>query len=575
MRLRLVHKLSLLLIGAVLVSVVSMASVLAFNLSEGFTDYLAARDQEWLEHFAGFTEGFIEAQTDSGNLNWQAGGMKELMDAYAQKLGLVNALPKPPEKRPKEIRSHSSPGAPAGAREAAPDPAQHGVKNPRRPHPDNISLRGRKGKPHQVDDFVFRLVIVDAVGRQLFSNRTRLGEAADFIEEPVSVDGDVVAHVRLYAASRVPDNVETRFLRQQYTGIALVSFVLLVLALLSSWFMARHWVRPLYSIQEATSRLAQGNFDVRVPVAGLGRSRNDEVGDLIGDINRMAEGLGRLERSRRRWLADISHELRTPLAVLRGEIEALIDGVRPITMPSIVSLREEALRLGSLVDDLHLLALSDLKALPCEFAELDAVDVLNDLVNRFESRSNASNLTLSFENRGPNSNLNSGLNSNLNSNSHSNLNSGPPHDSHDSSKSIPVCWDRFRIHQLLDNLLENSLRYTDAPGRIVISIKQNDQSICITINDTAPAPSTASLPHLFEPLYRTEDAGTYSRQGSGLGLAISDAIARSHDGKLEASLSALGGLQVSVTLPQAVRGNDRGRISEKDTEKDRVNHEVF
>ena len=513
-RLRFVHKLSLLLMGAVLISVLAMASVLAFNLSEGFTEYLAARDREWLGQFSEFAEGFIEEQDAAGISSWKRGGLKQLMDGYAQELGLVDAVPKPP--RPRPVQAEIEILAGIGNLEARQPPLQ--------PHGE-MALRGRKGKPHRAGHFVFRLVVVDADGQLLFSNRTRLGESAEFIEEPVTVNGEVVARARLYAAPDVPDDVEARFLRQQYSGIAIVSFVLIVLALVSSWFMARHWVRPLYAIQEATSRLAKGNFDVRVPMASHGRSRNDEIGDLIGDINRMAEGLGRLERSRRRWLADISHELRTPLAVLRGEIEALIDGVRPITMPSIVSLREEALRLGSLVDDLHLLALSDLKALPCEFTDIDAVSVLNDLVKRFASRAASDNLSLTFE--------------------------------QSESAGVPVCWDRIRMQQLLDNLVENSLRYTEAPGRIVISLQQENGIIRIRIDDTAPAPAKAALAHLFEPLYRANGTSTNARQGSGLGLAISEAIARSHDGKLEAGLSSLGGLQVSVSLPQVVSDSKR------------------
>ena len=180
--------------------------------------------------------------------------------------------------------------------------------------------------------------------------------------------------------AHVPDAVETRFLRSQYLGILAVAAALLLLALASAWWVARRWAQPLHAVQEATARIARGEFDVRLQGRQQGEGRSDEIGDLVRNVNRMAEGLQQLEGARRRWLADISHELRTPLAVLRGEIEALVDGVRPLRPEAIVSLREDALRLGKLVDDLHLLAMSDLQSLPCRFDDLDAVDLARQSV---------------------------------------------------------------------------------------------------------------------------------------------------------------------------------------------------
>jgi two-component system, OmpR family, sensor histidine kinase BaeS len=220
---------------------------------------------------------------------------------------------------------------------------------------------------------------------------------------------------------------------------------------------------------------------------------------------------------RRRWVADISHELRTPLTVLRGEIEALVDGVRPLRHEAVLSLREDALRMGALVDDLHLLAMSDLQALPCRFAELDAVSFVQQIVARFNSRAASARLALTAD---------TGL-----------------------AVAQRVCWDRVRVEQLLVNLIENSLRYTDVPGRIVLAIKRAGERIVIDIDDSAPGVPAADLLRLFEPLYRADAARSCHRGGSGLGLAICDAIARSHGGRIEAGLSTLGGLHVRIELP--------------------------
>ncbi len=245
-------------------------------------------------------------------------------------------------------------------------------------------------------------------------------------------------------------------------------------------------------------------------------ARSDEIGDVERNINQMAEGLQRLEGARRRWLADISHELRTPLTVLRGEIEALVDGVRPLDRPAIESLRQDVLRLGTLVDDLHLLAMSDLEALPCQFGEFDAAAFVRNLALRHAARAASQGLSLIVDIE---------------------------------PATLPVCWDDARIEQLLVNLLENSLRYTDSPGRIALVMRGNGTSVAIDLDDSAPGVPPADRSRLFEPLYRADAARSRHRGGSGLGLAICEAIVRSHGGSIVAGVSTLGGLHIHIDLP--------------------------
>jgi len=207
--------------------------------------------------------------------------------------------------------------------------------------------------------------------------------------------------------------------------------------------------------------------------------------------------------------------------VLRGEIEALVDGVRPLRREAIVSLHEDTLRLGKLVDDLHLLAMSDLQSLPCSFDDLDAVELARQSVVRLQVRAAAKGLTLSVETG--------------------------------SLATLPACWDRTRIEQLLANVLENSLRYTDSPGRIVLALKRQGQRISIDIDDSAPGVPEPPLPRLFEPLYRADSARSRRQGGSGLGLAICNAIVCSHGGRIDATLSTLGGLHLHIELPASAQ----------------------
>jgi two-component system sensor histidine kinase BaeS len=294
-----------------------------------------------------------------------------------------------------------------------------------------------------------------------------------------------------------------------------VAVVLLLTALAVAAWLSRQWARPLAAVHEATSRIAKGELGVRVPV-----SRGDEIGDVVNNVNLMAESLQRMEGARRRWMADISHELRTPLASLRGEAEALLDGVRPLTRAAVVSLHEDMLRLSALVEDLHLLAMADLHSLPCRLADIDAVELVRDTVRRFESRALAVGLTLICD-------------------------ALPPR--------LPVLWDPARIEQLLSNLLENSLRYTDAPGRVEVALMIEGDKVRLSVADSAPGAASVELARLFEPLYRADEARGRHNGGSGLGLAICEAIAQAHGGRMAAQPAALGGLLMTVMLPTQAR----------------------
>jgi two-component system, OmpR family, sensor histidine kinase BaeS len=113
-----------------------------------------------------------------------------------------------------------------------------------------------------------------------------------------------------------------------------------------------------------------------------------------------------------------------------------------------------------------------------------------------------------------------------------------------------VQWDPDRIQQLLDNLLENSLRYTDAPGRVEVSLAPASPGwLELSVQDSAPGVPAGDLARVFEPLYRADPSRSRRSGGSGLGLAICSAIARSHGGHIKAQASPWGGLRVVVSLP--------------------------
>lgn len=474
MRLRLAHTLSLALLAFTGVAVLALGGLSAWHLRNGFGEYLAARDVQHFERFVAIVEARLSRE----------GGTAELMAGRMDLRGLLDELNPRPE-------AHLGlPGRP---------PASPPGGNPNA-FPERIQVRSPNGT------VLLGLPRIDLIDQGVE------------VERPVHANGQVVGLARMRPAPTVRTGAEARFLHDQYALMAAVGLGLITLALLTARGLARRWTRPLALVQEATQRLAQGELKVRLQGGPTMAGRSDEIGDVMRNVNRMAEGLEGLDGARRRWLADISHELRTPLTVLRGDIEALHDGVRPLRPQAIAVLHEEVLRLNRLVDDLHLLAISDLQSLPCYMADDDAVAMLQRLHRRYEGRARAAGLSMHLE---------------------------VP----DAEAEWTVHWDAGRIEQLLANLLENSLRYTQPPGQVRLLLERLDSRVRVVVEDSAPGVPAGQLSQLFDPLYRGEAARSSGSGGSGLGLAICQVIAKAHGGQLLATTSALGGLCLTLDLP--------------------------
>ena len=190
-------------------------------------------------------------------------------------------------------------------------------------------------------------------------------------------------------------------------------------------------------------------------------------------------------------------------------------GFRPLDGNAVQSLSAEVKRLRLLIDDLHQLAQSDSGALTFERTSVDVVALLNETIDRFHDRMSASQLSL-----------------------HYNVKATPP-----------VLGDTDRLRQLLDNLMENSLRYTDPGGTVRLATAVVDDHVRIVVEDSAPGVPDEALSKLFDRLYRVDQSRNRETGASGLGLAICDSIVKAHGGTIGAAHSTLGGLTVNVDLP--------------------------
>lgn len=326
----------------------------------------------------------------------------------------------------------------------------------------------------------------------------------------ITVNGAVVGSVIASPVERLTRNTDINFDRQQRRTSWLIVGLATLLAALATFPLARGLLAPVKRLVEGTHRLAAGDFTTRVAT-----SSPDELGKLAQDFNQLASTLEKNQQMRRDFMADISHELRTPLAVLRGELEAIQDGVRQFTPESVASLQAEVGTLTKLVDDLHQLSMSDEGALAYQKAPMDVITLLEIAAGAFRER---------FASRGLS------------------LNVSLP-------ESAIVFGDRDRLMQLFNNLLENSLRYTDAGGQLMISATRKPTTLAMTFADSGPGVSDEQLSRLFERFYRTESSRNRASGGSGLGLPICVNIVEAHGGTIHAAHSPFGGVSITVELP--------------------------
>jgi signal transduction histidine kinase len=285
--------------------------------------------------------------------------------------------------------------------------------------------------------------------------------------------------------------------------------------------MARLLARRLRALERLAERVGEGDLDARVEARGL-----DEVGRLEERFNRMTERLAavraeldRAEAQRSRLLADITHELSTPLTSIRGYVETLLDPDVPTTREEragyLRDVRDEAMRLDLLIQDLFDLVRLEAGASALEPVRLDWAALCRNTARRFEPRFREAGLTLRW------------------------------------TEEPAEAWiraDGRRMEQVVENLLINALRYVPAGGTVTLSLAPAAGSRHrLTIADDGPGIAAEDLPHVFERFYRA--AAVRSSGGSGLGLAIVREIVQRHGGEVRAERAEPRGAVFVVELP--------------------------
>jgi len=268
--------------------------------------------------------------------------------------------------------------------------------------------------------------------------------------------------------------------------------------------------RPLDDLVDASDKVADGDFSVRVDVKGP-----REIRSLLHGFNSMAERLQENDRQRRNMLADVSHELRTPLTVIQGNVEGILDGMYSADETRLKSILEETQILSRLIEDLRTLALAESGGLHLKKEPTDLGELVCDAIAGFDAQVNEKGISIDLE----------------------------------LGQLDEVNIDPQRIREVLSNLIGNALRYTPSQGVVKVGLAESasssEKEALLFVEDNGPGIASNDLPHIFERFYKSSDSG-----GMGLGLSIAKYLVEAHGGKIWAESGEERGTRISFTLPK-------------------------
>ena len=276
----------------------------------------------------------------------------------------------------------------------------------------------------------------------------------------------------------------------------------MVIVIIIAWFLLKNWLTdPIQELTQAADDISNGDLSRRINI----NTGGVEIDDLATNMNQMAMTLDqdfrrikRMEKVRSEFLGNVTHELKTPISSISGYIETLLEGAikdENVNISFLERALENVQRLEELVTDLVEISRIETGELQMNYDYFNIYNLLKDIHKDAQQRnSNKKNIKMNLE---------------------------VP------DKKLFVYGDKGRLEQVIDNLLSNSMRYTDQ-GHIRIKVLRRDNELVFSIIDTGIGISRKSINRIFERFYRADKARDRRKGGTGLGLAISKHIIEAH-----------------------------------------------
>ncbi len=350
-----------------------------------------------------------------------------------------------------------------------------------------------------------------AKGIITYETREVFGEPLRIITYPVKRKGSVINSI-VQVATSLSGVQET--LRKLVLILVSIVPLALIIASIGGIFLAHKVLKPINEINRITREITSKNLQLRVPEPAT----HDELGQLVETINGMIERLEKSFRQIQQFTADASHELKTPLTILKGEAELALRKPREPEeyREYLQSSLEEINRLTRLVQDLLVLSRADTGRLTLHKEPLDLSLLVDTCCDQCRFLGENQNVQVSFSNR----------------------------------EEAWVLGDKYRLKQMLFNLVENAIKYSDNGGQVEVFTRQNGKFVTVSIKDEGVGIDEKDIPYIFDRFYRVDKSRSREAGGTGLGLSISKWIAEAHGGKITVESSLGVGSCFTIWLPK-------------------------
>jgi two-component system sensor histidine kinase BaeS len=307
---------------------------------------------------------------------------------------------------------------------------------------------------------------------------------------------------------------ERAFINGVRNSLWLAALVAILTGVALGFFFSRLISEPMKQLTLAARRVATGDFSHRVST-----NTDDEIGEVSVAFNTMAEQLETKEKSRRQLLADIAHELRNPLSIIQGNLEAWLDGVITPEPDQVASVYDETVLLSRLITDLRDLSLAEAGQLKLDQNPIELGEFIFTEIASVQTRCQEKQISISAE----------------------------------LPAKLPlVLIDKYRIRQVLHNLVDNALRYTPAGGSIEIGADYDKPGwVTVSVSDTGAGITRKDLPHVFDHFYKADRSRQRGHGGAGIGLAMVKKVVELHGGTVWVKTRKGKGTTFYFTLPVA------------------------
>ena len=304
---------------------------------------------------------------------------------------------------------------------------------------------------------------------------------------------------------------ETRLVQRLNRAALTAAWISGITALLLAFLLGSQLIKPVQSLTAAAEGIKRGDLSQRVDIHGSG-----ELAALGQVFNQMARSIEGTAERRKALTADIAHELRTPLSVQQAHLEALEDGIYPLTIENLHPILEQNQNLARLVDDLRTLSLADSGELTLERTRTDLTKLIERVIARYQPRAKEKDVQIDL--------------------------SSP-------EKPILAAVDPQRLEQILVNLLSNALRHSPHGEKVEVKLETREDHLVVTVRDRGEGIPEDELPWIFDRFYKSKKSRGEEEGGTGLGLSISQKLARAHGGSIQARNHPDRGAVFQLQLP--------------------------